>query len=448
MHPVIGLRLAVVAAVAVAGCDASRSDPADSADSSVPEAPTQADDPADPTATLHEQPDPPSSPSNGGEPGSVPDPSSSASMSPTPGASNPGVVPGPSEPAPSSPRPSPQEPSPVPVTPEPNPATTPELPRPSGPLTEGVITLDGTRLLVNGEPLHLRGVCWNPVPKGAGHPEGLDYRGFASIDLPLMQAAGINAVRTYEPITDVAVLDQLAEAGIYLLNSIYPWGGSDVSVVTERVQATRDHPAVLMWVLGNEWNYNGLYVDLPHAQALARLNEAAALVRAADDTRPIMTIYGELPSPSVIQAMPEIDVWGINAYRGISFGDLFSQWQARSSKPMLLAEYGADAYNANVDAYDPVSQADATRALTREIVDNGSAFDASKACVGGTLFEWADEWWKDSSGSPSAQDVGGIAPGGGPHPDATFNEEWWGIVDIDRVPRPAYTVLQEIFSAL
>jgi hypothetical protein len=214
------------------------------------------------------------------------------------------------------------------------------------------------------------------------------------------------------------------------------------------VTPIKSHPAILLWIVGNEWNYNGLYVDLPRDQALARLNEAAALVRAADPSHPIATVYGELPTAQTIAAMPNIDVWGINSYRGISFGDLFSAWHARSVKPMFLAEYGADAYNATANKYDPESQAMAVRALTQELADNSAAFATTGVTSGGAVFEWADEWWKDSAGSPDQHEVGGIAPGGGPYPDQTFNEEWWGLVDIERQPRPAYDALKAVLATL
>ena len=292
----------------------------------------------------------------------------------------------------------------------------------------------------------LLGVCWNPVGAGGVHPEALDYAGFAGIDIPLLAELGVNVVRTYEPLLDRQVLDQLFAVGIRVINSVYPWGGVEPAVVTERVRAVADHPAILMWSLGNEWNYNGLYVDLPHAEALARINEAARLVKAEDSTHPVATIYGELPAAETLASMPDIDVWGINAYRGIGFGDLFERWRGLSDKSMFIAEYGADAYNANLTAYDPDSQALATAALAREILEQTRFSGPGARVLGGTIFEWADEWWKDTAGSANVQDVGGIAPGGGPYPDQVFNEEWWGLVDIQRSPRPAFESLRAVFA--
>jgi hypothetical protein len=115
---------------------------------------------------------------------------------------------------------------------------------------------------------------------------------------------------------------------------------------------------------------------------------------------------------------------------------------------MFLSEYGADAYNATIDDYDPESQAMATRALTQEIADHSVALSPEGVTIGGTLFEWSDEWWKDTAGTNDVQDVGGIAPGGGPYPDQTFNEEWWGLVSVERVPRAAYDALGEVFAGL
>jgi hypothetical protein len=334
----------------------------------------------------------------------------------------------------------------LPLTGPGEPATEPATMTPD--TTTPAIEIDGRQLLVGGLPLFLRGVCWNPVPRGAQHPEGLDFAGFAEQDSVELAALGVNVVRTYEPLLDTVVLDRLAAAGIVVINSVYPWGGAPASVVVERVRAVQNHPAILMWAIGNEWNYNGLYVGLSQAEALARLNEVAALIKTQDPTHPIATIYGELPDADTLAAMPNVDVWGINAYRGISFGDLFEGWRALSGKPMFLSEYGADAYNAALPGYDAQSQALAVESLAREILSQSSATTPDGVALGGTLFEWADEWWKDAAGSLTEQDVGGVAPGGGPYPDGVFNEEWWGIVDIERGHRPAFDALQRVFSGL
>jgi hypothetical protein len=309
---------------------------------------------------------------------------------------------------------------------------------------DGAVTVDGPQILVNGELLHLRGVNWNPVPVGGSHPADLSYAEFAAEDIALMQAAGINTVRTYEPLTDVEVLDALADAGIFVLNTVFPYGGNPASSVDAPVNSVKHHPAILSWVIGNEWNYNGLYVDLSIDASIELINEVIGRIRELDTEHPIATVYGELPDASVLERLSDIDVWGLNVYSGRSFGERFAQWAERSSKPMFFGEYGADAWNATTGEYDPESQAMATLDLTQEILDNSTFIGG--ICSGGTIFEFADEWWKDSSGSPDAQDVGGIAPGGGPFPDSIFNEEYWGIVSIERVPRPAYDVLKDLYS--
>ncbi len=313
------------------------------------------------------------------------------------------------------------------------------------PAQDGKITIDGRRLLVGGQRVEIRGVCWNPIARGKQQPA--DFVGFATQDVELMKAAGINAVRTYDAITDRAVLDKLHAAGIHVLMTVYAYGGDPEGRAVERVNAIKDHPAILMWLVGNEWNYNGLYTGLPFGEVRDRLQRIAAAIHAADPTRPVATIYGELPAPDTIAAMPDVDVWGINSYRGLSFGDLFTAWAARSGKPMFMSEYGADAWDARGGgAENPSAQADATGALTGEILATSTARKNDGIALGGTIFAWSDEWWKDGAGSADVHDIGGIAPGGGPYPDQTFNEEWWGIVDIDRRPRPAYERLKQLFK--
>lgn len=311
------------------------------------------------------------------------------------------------------------------------------------PAPNPVVTVSGRRILVDGVPLYLKGVNWNPVARGGVHPMNLDFAGYAARDIPLMKSAGVNAVRTYEPLTDRGVLDQLWASGMYVVNTAYASGGATVASAGWVVDQVKDHPSILMWAIGNEWNYNNLYVSsMTYDSSKQRIREVARLIKQRDPAHPVSTIYGEVPSAETLGFLSDVDVWGINTYRGLSFGDLFSAWKGHSGKPMYLGEYGADAWNTNVNREDQQAQAEATTALMQEI--NGEATLRGGVCVGGFIFEFADEWWKDGRGSSSSHDTGGVAPGGGPHPDGTFNEEWWGLVDIDRKPRQAYNAFAAV----
>ena len=311
--------------------------------------------------------------------------------------------------------------------------------------TGSCVRVVGRKLFVNGEVFHVKGISWNPIPKGGTHPQALDYPGFADLDIPMMVEAGINTVRTYEPLLDRGVLDKLHDAGIYVINSVYPWGGSTIDTATARVNQVVDHPAILMWLVGNEWNYNNLYTGNQHdiGWTMRRVQDVAAAIHGVDASHPVITSYGHVPPTATINAIPDVDLWGANVYTGISLDGVFSEYRSRTPKPLLITEYGADAWNAQV-GYDEASQAEATRVLTQSIFDHCSALHDDGIAVGGSLYSWSDEW--DKAGNPSDHDIGGSAPGGGPYPDMVFNEEYWGIVDIDRVKRQAYDALKELYT--
>lgn len=297
-------------------------------------------------------------------------------------------------------------------------------------------TVSGRSIIVKGQPIHIKGVNWNPVRIGHRHPQGLQFREHVETDAKLMADAGINVVRTYESINDTAVLDVLWASGIQVLNTIYASYDVPLDFVARQVDLVKDHPAILMWVVGNEWNYNRCYSAVDLASCSSRLEAAAALIKQHDTLHPVASVYGALPSVDVISQMRNIDVWGTNFYNGDSFHDLFHQWEQLTTVPLFIGEYGADAYNGILSQSDEEAQAVATKHLTQELFDNSVV--RGGVCSGGLIFELADEWWKDAAGSLDVQDVGGLAPGEGPFPDKIFNEEWWGLTDIQRVPRRAY----------
>ena len=60
------------------------------------------------------------------------------------------------------------------------------------------------------------------------------------------------------------------------------------------------------------------------------------------------------------------------------------------------------------------------------------------------MFSFTDGLWK--AGNPNQQDVGGWAPNSSGVPyDGAPNEEFWGIVDIDRNKKQTFEVLKERF---
>ena len=312
------------------------------------------------------------------------------------------------------------------------------------PFNHAEVKISGRQIIVNNSPYLIKGICYHPVPKGS------DKRDFGNLtrDLALMVEAGINTIRVYEPIDDKVVLDKIHAAGIKVIIGFgYNQGGNfDILSGTfiDYINKYKNHEAILLWELGNEYNYHPEWFEGDLKNWYTALNNAADSIHKNDPSHPVTTAHGELPDALALSSCPNIDVWGMNVYRWDNPEGIFSQWKAISSKPMYLSEAGGDSYmTISKDGYEKgvneKVQADANAKILESVFNN------LEVSSGVTLFSFTDGWWK--AGNNDTQDAGGWAPNstGVPY-DGTPNEEYWGIVDIDRKKKETFEVVKIKFN--
>jgi glucosylceramidase len=290
----------------------------------------------------------------------------------------------------------------------------------------------------------IKGVCYHPVAIGE------EKRSFDRLteDLALMQALGVNTIRVYEPIASREVLDEIHAAGLSVIIGFgFNQGGVyDLKSGTylDYILAFKSHPAILLWELGNEYNYHPEWFGGSLDVWYETLKAASAAIQAEDPLHPVSTAHGEVPDEALLASLPDIDVWGLNVYRWDVSYTAALDFAKVSDKPMYFSELGSDSYmKTAAPGYDAgenqSAQADATQTLLTPI------FSDAVPSAGVAVFSFTDGWWK--AGAPDRQDVGGWAPAstGVPY-DGAPNEEYWGLVDIHRVPKEAFAVVQSLFN--
>ncbi len=371
-----------------------------------------------------------------------------------------------------------------------------------------VITINkenGTNLLVDGKRYLIKGVCYMPIPVGKDYE--YNFWGDSGkpwlLDGKLMKEMGVNTVRFYRPGKNPAevrkVMDDLYKKfGIRVLMGHYlgfwdwpPPNYADTvfnekvrGEILEMVNLYKDHPAVLMWILGNENNYSfdrnvqrwttdELDKLDPEDQRKEKakiyysyINSLAKEIKKIDPKHPVVLGVGEVNSLEIAKEYaPDIDVVGMIAYRGPGFGNLFRQVQQKIDKPVVMIEWGADSYNAFRKEPDDESQAEFLKLQWQDIERNADPKSGVGNSLGGTLFEYSDEWWKGNENLPNTwhiQDTAAHWYNASYHYDAdvknrlNMNEEWWGVVKFspkkgeggnnERTPKLSYSVLKSIWT--
>jgi len=142
------------------------------------------------------------------------------------------------------------------------------------------------RLLVNGAPVKLRGVNRHELDPDRGHavtPERMRQ------DIELMKLANINAVRGCHYPNDPRWLELCDRFGLYVIDeadlethgvrgwlaSQPNWAGAFLDRAVRLAERDKNHPAVIMWSLGNESGYG------PNFAAMS------AWLHDFDPTRPV-----------------------------------------------------------------------------------------------------------------------------------------------------------------
>lgn len=191
-------------------------------------------------------------------------------------------------------------------------------------------------LEVNGRPFYIKGVV------------GDEY-------LDKVREYGGNSIRIGWHRKE---LDKARSLGLYALVNLpagaerYGMDYNDTGAVrkqTDRiisiVKETMDHPAVLMWAIGNELDFVPPLKPFNPAVWDA-VNQAARAIHAVDPNHPVMTVIGTSMMGKVediVKRCPDLDLLGINTY-----GDIYTLPATLAKygwiKPYVISEWGPDGY--------------------------------------------------------------------------------------------------------
>jgi GT2 family glycosyltransferase len=293
---------------------------------------------------------------------------------------------------------------------------------PPAPLSGERLTARGKFFWANGDKLYLRGVTYGTFRPDWGEQPYPDPN-VVDRDLEEMAAQGLNAIRTYT-VPPLRILDQARAKGLRFLVGI-PWE-QHVTFLDEKrraerirrrvhrsVAATRGHPAILGYTIGNE-----IPAPIVRWHGPRKIESfIRELYESAKDADPeALVTYVNYPTTEYLE-LPFLDFFAFNVF--LESEQPLQAYLARlhnlaGDRPVIMAEIGLDSRR-----HGELGQA---AALSWQIQ---SAFRSG--CAGTFIFSWTDEWYR-----------------GG------FDIEDWdfGLTTRGREPKPALDAVRAAYSRL
>jgi hypothetical protein len=255
----------------------------------------------------------------------------------------------------------------------------------AGPVAVQVVkTADGNELRRDGKPYLI---------KGAGGDGPRD----------LLAKLGGNSLRTWGADKDLTpLLDDAHKhgltvcVGLWLGHERHGFNYNDADQVAAQLAGARaailkykDHPAVLMWGVGNEMEGYGKGDD---ASVWSAVNNIAALAKKLDPNHPTMTVVAEVGGDRVKnlhRLCPDVDVIGINSYGGAA--TLPERYRkAGGTKPYVLTEFGPPgSWETKKNAFGAVPEPTSTeKAAFYRTAYEKAVLGSGGLCLGSYAFVW------------------------------------------------------------
>lgn len=268
-------------------------------------------------------------------------------------------------------------------------------------------------LKVEGKPFYI---------KGAG---GVDY-------LDIVVEAGGNTIRTWGTDNAQEVLDEAEKKGLKVMLGLWVQHerhGFDynnkgaIAAQLERfrkeVRKYKDHPALLLWGIGNEYE-----LQYSNTKVWAAVNDIAKMVHEEDPNHPTSTVTAGTNAEKlkfVMTELTEIDIYGINTYADI--GNVKNVLKEGGYKgPYMITEWGPTGHwespktKWNV-AIEQTSKEKAASYLNRY---QTSIESERPQCIGSFAFLWGQK--------------------------QEYTSTWYGLFTDTKMPTEAIDELQYVWS--
>ena len=309
------------------------------------------------------------------------------------------------------------------------------------------VEVRGKSIYVDGRPFLVKGVHLGPWRPGTGPSKGYPYPAPDLIeqDLKLIRELHANTILVTDP--PGYVLDLADRYGLKVFYSFYLnfWpqetgaAAAERQSVLQRVERSRNKPALLGWVLGNEIPLRAIE-QRGENTIVKGLADLYRDVKAVDRQHPVThsnwPVGKDLPlgffdiaSFNVYPLWPpEVVALGFDHY----IEDVLQP--IAGNKPLLISEFGANSLEAQENGE------------ARLLPQCWRGLRKAGAC-GGVVFEFADEWWKnydnpkragnwwDRTSAPEDEKTHDLDP-----------EEYYGVVKADRQPKPAFAAVRAMYA--